>query len=126
MKIFGLLDTKYSRFVNSVKSSLSETLSNYTEKYGNATIFGQMINVLSAAVQNIMLYIEDALVEQNKYTAQRKKSIYGLASLSGYNPYLIQKIPDHLHIHRVLHMEVLQESPMHSSVSVRLLSLHMW
>ena len=88
MKIFGLLDTKYSRFVNSVKSSLSETLSNYTEKYGNATIFGQMINVLSAAVQNIMLYIEDALVEQNKYTAQRKKSIYGLASLSGYNPYL--------------------------------------
>ena len=35
-----------------------------------------------------MLYIEDALVEQNKYTAQRKKSIYGLASLTGYNPSL--------------------------------------
>jgi hypothetical protein len=33
-----------------------------------------------------MLYIEDALVEQNKYTAQRKKSIYGLAALSGYIP----------------------------------------
>ena len=33
-----------------------------------------------------MLYIEDALTEQNKYTAQRKKSIYGLAALSGYEP----------------------------------------
>ena len=33
-----------------------------------------------------MLYIEDSLVEQNKYTAQRKKSIYGLAALSGYKP----------------------------------------
>ena len=35
-----------------------------------------------------MLYIEDSLVEQNKYTAQRKKSIYGLAAVSGYNPSL--------------------------------------
>ena len=33
-----------------------------------------------------MLYIEDSLVEQNKYTAQRKKSIYGLAAQSGYQP----------------------------------------
>ena len=32
-----------------------------------------------------MLYIEDAITEQNKYTAQRKKSIYGLAAQSGYN-----------------------------------------
>jgi hypothetical protein len=32
--------------------------------------------------------LEDALVEQNKYTAQRKKSIYGLAALSGYQPSL--------------------------------------
>ena len=88
MKLFSLLDTTYSRFVSSIKNSLSETLSDYGEKYGNSTIFGQMINVLSSTVQNIMLYIEDAFVEQNKYTAQRKKSIYNLATLSGYNPYL--------------------------------------
>ena len=37
-------------------------------------------------MQNIILYLEDALLEQNKYTAQRKKSIYNLAALSGYNP----------------------------------------
>jgi len=46
------------------------------------------MKVLSAISQNIMLYIEDSLVEQNKYTAQRKKSIYGLAAQSGYSPSL--------------------------------------
>ena len=45
-----------------------------------------IITVVGNAVQNLMLYIEDALVEQNKYTAQRKKSIYNLAALSGYVP----------------------------------------
>lgn len=88
MKIFSLLQTKYYQFQDSVKNYLSKTLSNHGKPYGNNTIFGQLINVLNAAVQNIMLYIEDSLVEQNKYTAQRKKSIYGLASISGYQPCL--------------------------------------
>ena len=74
--------------VDSIKSYLSQTLSKANTSYGNNTIFGQIINVLSAATQNIMLYIEDSLVEQNKYTAQRKKSIYGLAAQSGYQPSL--------------------------------------
>ena len=86
MKIFTLLQTKYNQFEDSVKRYLSQTLSTYNSNYGNNTIFGQLINVLGASIQNIMLYIEDAMVEQNKYTAQRKKSIYGLAALSGYNP----------------------------------------
>lgn len=42
------------------------------------------MTVIAGIAHNIMLYIEDSLVEQNKYTAQRKKSVYGLASLSGY------------------------------------------
>jgi hypothetical protein len=79
---------QYNDFTTAVKSYLSKTLSNYEIQYGNNTIFGQMINVLGSAVQNIMLYIEDAITEQNKYTAQRKKSIYGLAAQSGYNPSL--------------------------------------
>lgn len=44
------------------------------------------MTVVAGIAHNIMLYIEDSLVEQNKYTAQRKKSVYGLASLSGYQP----------------------------------------
>lgn len=88
MRIFSLLQTKYNQFDSSVKKYLSQVLSKYNSNYGNNTIFGQLTNVLGAVVQNIMLYIEDAMVEQNKYTAQRKKSIYGLAALSGYNPSL--------------------------------------
>lgn len=88
MKIFSLLDTTYSDFLNSTSSYLAKTLSDFGTKYGNSTIFGQIVNVIGAAMQNIMLYIEDSLVEQNKFTAQRKKSIYNLASISGYEPSL--------------------------------------
>lgn len=86
MKIFSLLEVQYSKFADSIRRYLSKTLSDSNSVFGNNTVFGQLINVLIGTVQNIMLYIEDALVEQNKYTAQRKKSIYGLAALSGYNP----------------------------------------
>ena len=88
MKIFKLLDTRYSNFVNTVKNYLSRTLTNFNTDYGNNTVFGQLINVVTNAIQNSQLYIEDSLVEQNKYTAQRKKSIYSLAQLAGYNPSL--------------------------------------
>ena len=88
MKIFSLIETQYNDFTKAVKQYLSKTLSKFNTSYGNNTIFGQLINVLGSSIQNIMLYIEDAMVEQNKLTAQRKKSIYGLAALSGYNPSL--------------------------------------
>lgn len=88
MRIFSLLEASYSNFTNSLKTYLNKTLSNQNNMYNNSTVFGQLINVVSSVMQNIMLYIEDAMVEQNKYTAQRKKSIYSLAKLSGYNPSL--------------------------------------
>lgn len=88
MKVFNLLQTKYQEFNESVKAYISKTLSDFGTTYGNNTVFGQLINVVGSVVQNIMLYIEDAMTEQNKYTAQRKKSIYGLAVQSGYIPSL--------------------------------------
>lgn len=88
MKLFNLTDIKYNTLNKSIRTYLSKVLPDFNSSYNNSTIFGQFINVLSAVVQNIMLYIEDSLTEQNKYTAQRKKSIYGLASLSGYQPFL--------------------------------------
>ena len=39
---------------------------------------------IKGVMQNIMFYIEDALTEQNIYTATRKKSIYSLAKISGF------------------------------------------
>lgn len=88
MKIIDLLQTRYTDYENQVKLYLSKTLKEYNETYGNNTVMGQLVNVLGSTVQNILLYIEDALTEQNKYTAQRKKSIYSLAQLGGYNPSL--------------------------------------
>lgn len=88
MKIFSLLDTQYKTFQTQVQSYLAKSLSKSKVSYGSNTIFGQILTVVGNAIQNIMLYIEDALVEQNKYTAQRKKSIYNLAALSGYMPSL--------------------------------------
>ena len=87
MKLFSLLETQYVSMTEKIRKYLSQMLPSNTS-YGSNTVFGQLINVLSASVQNIMLYIEDSLVEQNKYTAQRKKSIYGLAAISGYQPHL--------------------------------------
>ena len=86
MKLFSLLETKYNNFASSVKNYLSKALSDYGDNYGNSTLFGQLINVMSGVVQNVMMYLEDALIEQNKWTAQRKKSVYGLAAQTGYKP----------------------------------------
>ena len=86
MKLFSLLENKFSNFLTAARNYLSQALSNYGDNYGNSTIFGQLINVLGGVVQNVMLYLEDSLTEQNKWTAQRKKSIYGLAAQSGYQP----------------------------------------
>ena len=88
MRIFSLLDTQYTNFTNRVTNYLSKLLSKNKTTLGSNNVFGQIITVVGNAIQNVMLYIEDALVEQNKYTAQRKKSIYNLAALSGYMPSL--------------------------------------
>lgn len=88
MKLFEAIELSYNNYSRAVKNYISQTFSNFGQKYNNSTVFGQIISVLESTVQNLMLYIEDAFVEQNKYTATRKKSIYGLAQMTGYNPSL--------------------------------------
>lgn len=88
MKIFKLLGAQYDGFVASAKAYLTKTLAGHNISFNNSSIFGQMITVMGAAVRSVMAYIEDALVEQNVYTAQRKKSLLSLATLSGYQPHL--------------------------------------
>lgn len=86
MKLFSLIQLQVDNFYEGVRKSLGNMLSSYKENFGSNTIFGQMINVLGSVSQNILTYIEDSVTEQNKYTAQRKRSIYNLASISGYEP----------------------------------------
>lgn len=88
MKIFDAIELSFENYSNAIRNFLSKTFTDWGQKYNNSTVFGQIITVIEATVQNILLYIEDAFTEQNKFTAVRKKSIYGLAQSSGYNPSL--------------------------------------
>lgn len=88
MKIFKLLGAQYDGFISNIKTYLSQTLANYNISFNSSSIFGQIITVIGATTRSIMSYIEDALVEQNVHTAQRKKSLLSLATLSGYQPHL--------------------------------------
>lgn len=86
MKLFSLIQLGYNKFEETVRTHINKLLDNYNVR--SSSIFGQLINVLGSVVQNMFSYIEDALTEQNKHTAQRKRSIYNLASISGYEPNL--------------------------------------
>ena len=87
MKLFKILDTTFNSFDDTVKVYLSKTLESLGDKYSHGQIFGVIFDGVKGVMQNAMFYIEDALVEQNVYTAARKKSIYSLAKLSGYEAY---------------------------------------
>lgn len=86
MKLFTAIQTQWTEFQNEINKYLNQQ--GRVGGYGPSNIFGQIFTVLNGAIQNIILYIEDAFTEQNVYTAERKKSIYGLARLSGYEPSL--------------------------------------
>lgn len=86
MRLIPLIKMKYGEYEQAVKSYLATKLSELGTKYGSSTVFGQLLSVLSSTTENTMSYIEDAMTEQNKYTAQRKRSVYSLATISGYVP----------------------------------------
>lgn len=88
MRLFSLISMQFSKWEANVRDFLSKTVGNNGTSYGANTIFGQLISVLGSITQNVFSYIEDALTEHSKYTASRKRSIYALASQSGYDPYL--------------------------------------
>lgn len=87
MKLFELLDTSFNKFDRTVDTFLSKSLESLGEKYSRSQIFNIIFTGIRGVMQNAMFYIEDALTEQNVYTASRKKSIYSLAKLSGYEAY---------------------------------------
>ena len=88
MKLFSLIQLRYDQFENAIRNALSKALGSENVPFSNSNIFGQLINVVSSATQNILSYIEDGITEQNKFTASRKRSLYNLAAISGYHPSL--------------------------------------
>lgn len=87
MKLFNILDTSFAKFDETVKIYLQKSLESLGDRYSHGQIFSVIFDGIKGVMQNAMFYIEDALVEQNIYTAARKKSIYSLAKLSGYEAY---------------------------------------
>lgn len=85
MKLFDLRSIQFNQIFTEINNYLAKSAGSFKAINKN-TVFGQLMTVISGITHNIMMYIEDSLVEQNKYTAQRKKSIYGLAAQSGYQP----------------------------------------
>lgn len=83
-----MIQMQYDRFERVIRERISTMMNGVSYKYTNSSIFGQLINVVGSSVQNILSYIEDSITEQNRYTATRKRSIYNLASISGYQPSL--------------------------------------
>lgn len=79
---------KYDEFSKAINEYLVKALGDINYRSSSSSIFGQILNVVQAAIQNMLSYVEDSLTEQNKYTATRKRSIYNLASISGYQPHM--------------------------------------
>lgn len=87
MRLFELLSTKYSKFDETMNAFLEKAFSGFGQKYSVSNVYGMILTAIKGVMQNIMFYIEDAMTEQNVFTAIRKKSIYSLARISGYEAY---------------------------------------
>lgn len=87
MKLFDVISTSFENFDATIDRYLSKTLGAIGVNYSGSQIYAVIFRGIKGVMQNAMFYIEDALTEQNIYTAARKKSIYSLAKSSGYEAY---------------------------------------
>ena len=81
------MQTSFDNFDSTVRQYLSKTFNTLGMQYTHSQIFGVIFDGIKGVMQNAMFYIEDALTEQNVFMASRKKSVYSLAKISGYEPY---------------------------------------
>ena len=87
MKLFDNLSVAFDRFDDTIQSYIQKALNSSGVAYSKSSVYGIIFSGVKGIMQNIMFYIEDALNEQNVFTAYRKKSIYSLAKISGYEPF---------------------------------------
>jgi hypothetical protein len=77
---------KFGQINENIKDWLLETYNQTGSVLSKSSPFGQIIAVIQEFAQLIFLYIEDALVELNIFTATKQKSIYGWSRITGHNP----------------------------------------
>lgn len=85
-KILNKARIQSSQIFEDARTYIARAYKRTGEFFTAASPYAQILLVLSELGQLIMFYIEDALVEQNIYTAQQTESIYGLARLAGHDP----------------------------------------
>lgn len=81
------MQTAYDNFDSTVTNYLSKVFDSIGLNSNHSQIFTLIFDGVKGVIQNAMFYIEDALTEQNVFTATRKQSVYSLAKLSGYEPF---------------------------------------
>jgi len=77
---------KYSELETDIHGYLGTNYAQRRSVFSPASPFGQIIKVLKEWFQLMMIYLEDAIVENNILTASKQRSIYGLSRLNGHNP----------------------------------------
>lgn len=87
MKLFNIMDTSFEKYDETIRRYLQKTFNSIGLEYTHHQIFGVIFDGIKGVMENMMFYIEDALTEQNIFTATRKKSVYSLAKVSGYEAY---------------------------------------
>lgn len=87
MRLFDITQTSFQNFDQTVRSYLSKVMNSLGMEYTHTNLFGLIFDGIKGVMQNIMFYIEDALNEQNVFSATRKQSVYSLAKISGYEAY---------------------------------------
>lgn len=87
MRLFNIMDTSFEKYDDTIRRYLQKTFNNIGLEYTHHQIFSIIFDGVKGIMENMMFYIEDALTEQNIFTATRKKSVYSLAKVSGYEAY---------------------------------------
>ena len=87
MKLFKTIETTFDNFDTNVRSYVIKVFNNLGLQYTHTQLFDIIFETIKGVMQNIMFYIEDAFTEQNAYTATRRKSLFSLAKISGFEPY---------------------------------------
>ena len=87
MKLFKTIETSLENFDTTVRSYVTKVFNSLGLQYTHTQLFEIIYETIKGVMQNIMFYIEDAFTEQNIFTASRRKSIFSLAKISGFEPY---------------------------------------
>ena len=70
MKLFNLMQTAYQNFDTTVNNYLSKVMNSLGMAGTHSQIFKLIFDGIKGVMQNAMFYIEDALTEQNIFTAR--------------------------------------------------------